>query len=70
MVKKNLQLTALTLLFFLCIFQTNAYAYLDPGSGSVFFQFLIAGILSALFMLKVFFKRIVSKINLIFRKKR
>jgi len=56
------------ILLFFC--QGNAYAYLDPGSGSLFFQFLIAGILSALFMLKVFFKRIVSKINLIFRKKR
>jgi hypothetical protein len=33
-------------------------AYLDPGSGSVLIQLLIAGLLGAAFVLKVSWKRI------------
>ena len=38
----------------------EAHAYLDPGSGSYILQILIAGLFGALFMLKVFWGRIVG----------
>jgi hypothetical protein len=38
----------------------EAYAYLDPGTGSYILQILIAGLFGVLFMLKVFWGRIVG----------
>ncbi len=38
----------------------NAYAYLDAGTGSYIFQMAIAGLMGALFMVNVFWQRIVS----------
>ncbi len=38
----------------------EAHAYLDPGAGSYILQILIAGLFGALFMLKVFWGRIVG----------
>jgi len=43
-----------------CIFPINAYAYLDPGTGSFFFQLIIAAILGGLFTLKLFWVKIKS----------
>lgn len=41
------------------IMQTKtAHAYLDPGSGSLLFQLLIGGLLSGLFAIKLYFKKI------------
>ena len=46
----------------------DAYAYMDPGTGSYLFQLLMASILGALFAikmywksLKVFFKNLFSR---------
>jgi hypothetical protein len=38
----------------------NAHAYLDAGTGSYIFQMAIAGLMGALFMVNVFWQRIVS----------
>ena len=38
----------------------EAYAYLDPGTGSYILQILVAALFGALFMLKVFWGRIVG----------
>ena len=38
----------------------EAHAYLDPGTGSYILQILIAGLVGALFMLKMFWGRIVG----------
>ena len=38
----------------------EAHAYLDPGTGSYILQILIAGLFGALFMLKMFWGRIVG----------
>jgi hypothetical protein len=38
----------------------TAQAYIDPGTGSYVVQLLLAGILGALFALKVFWRRVVS----------
>lgn len=47
----------------------DAHAYLDPGTGSVFLQMLIAGIVSALFALKMFWRRIVVYLSVLFKGK-
>jgi membrane protein implicated in regulation of membrane protease activity len=36
----------------------RAYAYIDPGSGSLIWQVLIAGLLSGLMLVKVYWYRI------------
>jgi hypothetical protein len=38
----------------------EAHAYLDPGTGSYILQILIASLVGALFMLKVFWGRIIG----------
>jgi uncharacterized protein (DUF2062 family) len=44
----------------------SAQAYLDPGSGSLLFQILVGGVLSGLFAIKLYYR----KIKLFFQKKR
>jgi hypothetical protein len=48
---------------------TVVFAYLDPGSGSYFFQILIAGILGGAYAIKIYFKRLVEFINNLYSKK-
>jgi len=57
---KRLSLVRVCVLFFCfsLFFCGKAYAYLDPGTGSYFFQLIIAGLLAASFGLKIFWKRI------------
>jgi hypothetical protein len=47
----------------------NAYAYLDPGTGSVVLQVVIAGFLGALFTFKSYVRAAVSTISRLFGKK-
>ena len=46
------------LAFFLCLPVANAY--LDPGSGSFFFQAAVAALMAVSLGLKVFWRRLVS----------
>ena len=46
-------------------FNTNAYAYLDPGSGSIIIQ-IIAAIAGSFF---IFFNHIKAQIKQLFKKK-
>lgn len=39
----------------------DAYAYLDPGSGSYLFQLLLSGLLAGMFMFKSFWKNLFRK---------
>lgn len=41
----------------LCL-TTPAYAYLDPGTGSILLQGLLAGVASAIAVLKLYWRRI------------
>lgn len=50
-----------TLLLVTC--PAEALAYLDPGSGSYFFQILIAAMLGGAYTIKVYFKKIVKFIT-------
>lgn len=45
----------------------NAFAYLDPGAGSLIFQAVVAGIITGLFALKVFFQKIKDYLKRLFR---
>jgi len=48
----------------------DAHAYLDPGTGSYALQIIIAGIVSVLFSLKMYWRRIVDFFNNLFRGKK
>lgn len=44
----------------LLLFPASAKAYVDPGTGSYVLQMVLAGLLGALFALKVFWHRMVG----------
>ncbi len=45
----------------------NAYAYLDLGSGNYLIQMIVAGFLTTVFALKMYFQRFVSFIKKLFK---
>ena len=52
-------LKALALLLVLCaIFPISVLAYIDPGSGSLLLQVLIAGLLGLAFTLRLYWRRL------------
>tara|TARA_B100000945_G_C20422492_1_gene618708 strand:- start:2944 stop:3150 length:207 start_codon:yes stop_codon:yes gene_type:complete len=61
-----------TILYFLLVsflFTNNTYAYLDPGTGSIILQAIIAGI-TAFFTTIIFYYRKVKKfLKSLFKKK-
>jgi len=50
------------------VFYQDASAYLDPGTGSYVLQMLIAGLLGALFFIKLSWKRMKIFISNLFSK--
>lgn len=48
----------------------DASAYLDPGTGSYALQIVIAGIVSALFTIKMFWRRLVDYFSGLFKGKK
>jgi hypothetical protein len=54
---KTIFLLTTALLIFMVTSQP-AHAYLDPGTGSFLFQLLVGGILSGLFAIKIYYKKI------------
>ncbi len=40
------------------IIPSNAYAYLDPGTGSYIFQLIVAALIGALFTVKQYWQKI------------
>ena len=53
----------LKILFIYLFCTAPAYAYLDPGTGSMIIQMAIAGFLSALFTIKMYWYRIKAVVN-------
>jgi hypothetical protein len=51
-------------LFSHCFFPKKTFGYIDPGTGSYFLQFLVAGLLAFLYSLKVYWKRIKESLLL------
>ncbi len=52
---------------FILLFPSDAYAYLDPGTGSYIMQLLIAFVLGGLFAIKLYWKKVKDLILKIFR---
>ena len=46
------------LAFLHIVFPARAHAYVDPGTGSYFLQFLIAGLLGLLYSIKIYWRKI------------
>ena len=51
------------------LFYQNAYAYLDPGTGSYMFQVITATLLGAIFMIKVYWQKILELFKRFFSQK-
>ena len=47
-------------IFTLIVFPTNAFAYLDPGTGSIILQAIIGGIAALGFSIKLYWYKIKS----------
>jgi hypothetical protein len=52
----------------LIVFPGSAYAYIDPGTGSLFLQLLFGGIGGLIFVLRAFRRRISGKFKSTFGK--
>jgi len=52
------------------VWSSDAHAYLDPGTGSYVLQIVIAGIVSALFTIKMFWRRVVDFFSQLFKGKK
>ena len=48
------------------IFTRDAYAYLDPGSGSYILQMIVAGLLGASLAIKIYWRRIRAYFSRLF----
>jgi hypothetical protein len=55
--------------FFVLVSLQNAYAYLDPGTGSYLLQILLASLLGAIFSIKIYWVKIKSFVRNMFGKK-
>ncbi|MFW9930093.1 MAG: hypothetical protein ACFFD1_11930 [Candidatus Thorarchaeota archaeon] len=64
MKKKCLLCSLITILFILTILPGVAFAYIDPGTGSMVLQALAVAVFSSLF----FIKKILRSIKLFFKK--
>jgi len=60
MLLKRLGVLGFFALMFAFITAPPAYAYLDPGSGSFIVQILLAGLMGAALMTKIYWARIKS----------
>ncbi len=61
------------LILFLVFYSSNAYAYLDPGSGGIILQAIfgiIAGIITFYYLLKQKIKFFFERLKNIFRRKK
>ena len=54
---------------FLFCSATNAFAYLDPVSGGVILQMIIAGITGAIAYVVFYYKKVKDFLNKVFKKK-
>jgi len=52
------------------LFPQNAYAYLDPGTGSFMLQLIIGLLLGVLFSVKLFFNKIKAFLKSLFSRRK
>jgi len=58
----------LTLCLWVTTLCTPAHAYLDPGTGSMLLQVLVAGVVVVLFILKTYWRRTKTLLSDLLRK--
>ena len=56
--------------FLILLFPTPAFAYLDPGTGSIIAQVMIAAMLGLLFQAKMLWRRLKSFVTTIYDRRR
>ena len=61
--------TIIFVIIFNCVFWTNAYAYIDPGSGSIILQAIIAALAGAGTAISIYWKKVKLFFSKIFKKK-
>jgi hypothetical protein len=47
-------------IIYIAMIPSNAYAYIDPGSGSIILQIILGGLGGLAILLKLFWRRIIS----------
>jgi hypothetical protein len=67
--RKLLRSSLVTIMFLYFVFLENASAYLDPGTGSYFFQLFVAAMLGCAFTIKLFWSRIRDSLKRFFSRK-
>jgi hypothetical protein len=55
---------ALTVVWCLLVAERQAFAYLDPGSGSMLLQVLLGGVAGVVVIAKLYWRRILSLIGI------
>jgi hypothetical protein len=68
--KKEVLRIILLLFVGLFLFAERAHSYIDLGSGSYFFQILIAAIMGALFTVKIYWKKMKTFLTNLFSKEK
>ncbi len=59
MIFQPFAIIGITVFIFWGIIAEEAYAYLDPGTGSYIFQIFIAFVIGALYAIKLFWTKII-----------
>ena len=54
--------------YFALVLPADAFAYLDPGTGSMVFQLAAAAFLGALFTVKLYWRRVKGRVKGLFGK--
>jgi hypothetical protein len=60
--------TVLLIAAAIVLMPSTAHAYIDMGTGSMIFQALVAGIVGALFTIKMYWNTLKSKLARLFRR--
>ena len=58
------------LVLYIILLPSNAYAYLDPGTGSIILQAILGFIAAAIASISVYWTKFKMLINKIFKKKK
>ncbi len=59
-----MKVTKFTIVFVFLFCTTPAYAYLDPGTGSLFLQLLLGGVAGLIVIIKLYWHSFLVKIGL------
>jgi len=66
MTKQKFTYAGMLAFFYVFLLVEPAYAYLDPGTGSLIIQMLIAGLVSSIFAIKLYWKKVTDYLRRFF----